>query len=118
MKGQDMGSINGNNLRKTYYYLKKNGLKNAYYAALERLLSNRDRVYRYEEPAEETLRRQRAEEISQKALSFSILVPAYETRPEHLKEMVESVLRQSYEHWELVIADASSSRQVEQTLSD
>lgn len=40
---------------------------------------------------------------------FSIVVPAFETDVVFLGEMADSVLRQSYPHWQLVIADASKS---------
>lgn len=40
---------------------------------------------------------------------FSILVPVYNTPKRYLKEMIESVLNQSYPYWELCIADASDA---------
>ena len=47
------------NFRKTYYYLKKNGWKNAYYAALERVLDRKGRNYHYEAPGRSVLDRQK-----------------------------------------------------------
>ena len=41
------------------------------------------------------------------APKISILVPTYRTPEQYLREMIESVLRQSYGNWELCIADAS-----------
>ena len=41
---------------------------------------------------------------------FSILMPVYNTRAEELTAAIESVLGQSYNNWELCIADDSSSR--------
>ncbi|MEE3437009.1 MAG: glycosyltransferase family 2 protein [Lachnospiraceae bacterium] len=38
---------------------------------------------------------------------FSVIVPAYMTPEKYLTRMIESVKAQSYENWELVIADAS-----------
>lgn len=38
---------------------------------------------------------------------ISILVPVYRTHEPYLREMIESVLAQSYRNWELCIADAS-----------
>lgn len=38
---------------------------------------------------------------------FSILVPAYKTREKHLRGMIESVMGQSYQNWQLCIADGS-----------
>ncbi|EMN94608.1 glycosyltransferase, group 2 domain protein, partial [Leptospira interrogans serovar Medanensis str. UT053] len=38
----------------------------------------------------------------------SILVPVYNTRLDHLKEMVDSVTSQSYTNWELILIDDAS----------
>ncbi len=38
---------------------------------------------------------------------FSILVPAYKTKEKHLRAMIESVIEQSYQNWQLCIADGS-----------
>ena len=43
-----------------------------------------------------------------------MLVPAYETPPLFLRQMIESVLEQSYGNLELCIADGSPSDQVRQ----
>lgn len=40
---------------------------------------------------------------------ISLIVPLYNTREEHLREMVESVLGQTYFNWELCLADGSDS---------
>jgi GT2 family glycosyltransferase len=40
---------------------------------------------------------------------ISIVVPTYNTSPEYLRKAVESVLRQYYPHWEMCIADDSST---------
>lgn len=40
-------------------------------------------------------------------VKFSIVVPLYETDPEHLAEMLESVFDQTWENWELCLADGS-----------
>lgn len=99
------------NLRKTYYYLKKNGLKSAYYAALERVMREKKEDYHYEEPTLEILKQQRMQS-KEYSYVFSILVPAYETNGTYLREMVDSLCRQSYDKWELIIADASQTNQV------
>jgi len=39
---------------------------------------------------------------------ISVLVPTYDTRPEHLRACLDSVLGQSYPHFELCIADDAS----------
>ena len=48
---------------------------------------------------------------------FSIVMPVYETRIEHLREAIDSVTAQLYPNWELCIADdASPSPEVRTTL--
>lgn len=43
----------------------------------------------------------------EKDIKFSILVPLYNTPERFLREMIESVQYQSYENWELCLADGS-----------
>lgn len=107
--------LNVHNLIKTIRYLKKNGIRHAYYAAKERVEEERKSSYYYKEPAEETLETQRRGSADYPYL-FSIVVPAYETKEEFLREMIDSVCRQSYEKWELVIVDAGSSDTVEKVV--
>ena len=38
---------------------------------------------------------------------ISLLVPMYNTKEKYLKELIESVKRQTYSNWELVLADGS-----------
>lgn len=103
------------NFKKTVRYIKKNGVCHAYYAAKERIEEKKGDCYCYIEPSAETLESQRRETADYCVL-FSIVVPAYETREEFLQGMIDSVRRQSYEKWELIIVDASSSRLVENTV--
>jgi glycosyltransferase involved in cell wall biosynthesis len=51
--------------------------------------------------------RQAAKAFKQQPL-ISILVPTYNTQPDHLRECFESVLSQTYTNWELCIADDAS----------
>ncbi|MBX9033651.1 glycosyltransferase [Gordonibacter massiliensis (ex Traore et al. 2017)] len=46
-------------------------------------------------------------EPMKKKVSFSIIVPLYRTPGQYLKEMVDSVVGQSYDAWELVLVNAS-----------
>ena len=60
--------------------------------------------------AEEELSRQKKESAKWKqAPKISILVPAYKTPEEYLRQMIASVQEQSYANWELCIADATES---------
>lgn len=43
-------------------------------------------------------------------IKFSILVPLYNTPEKYLKEMIQSVLDQTYSNWELCLADGSDSQ--------
>ena len=54
------------------------------------------------------LDRQRKEKFPKEIL-FSIPVPVYNTPKDYLTEMIESVLRQSYPRWELLLADGSDA---------
>ena len=103
-----MGILSIGNLRRTYYYFKKNGLKNAFYAAVERIWDQSGKQYHYEAPSDAELAVQK-EEAEKYSYFFSILVPAYETKAEYLREMIDSVLGQSYPKFELVLADASGT---------
>lgn len=105
------------NFTKTVNYLKKNGVRHAYYAARERIEEERKADYFYREPSVDTLEAQRAETADYSEL-FSIVVPAYETDERFLREMIDSVRRQSYSGWELIIVDAGSSDTVEKTVRE
>lgn len=100
------------NLRKTWNYLKKNGIKQAYYAIRERVGQEKAEEYSYLPLTEEELAVQRKKGAGY-TTKFSILVPTYETKEEYLREMIDSVLAQTYEKFELILADASSSDCVE-----
>ncbi|WP_342757016.1 glycosyltransferase family 2 protein [Kineothrix sedimenti] len=103
------------NWKKAFYYLKKNGPKSAYYAVTERLAREKAANYSYREPSEEEKKQQR-KEAERYPYTFSILVPAYETNPEYLREMVDSVLNQTYSRLELIVADASASGRVKEVI--
>ena len=104
------------NIRKTINYSKKNGYKEALYAACERVLAKYHADYHYEKPTKESLLQQKKEQEGY-TTSFSIVVPAYETKSEYLITLIDSCLEQSYEKWELLIADGSQSNIVEQCVA-
>ncbi|MCM1123699.1 MAG: glycosyltransferase [Eubacterium sp.] len=103
------------NFTKTLRYLRKNGIRHAYYAAKERIEEEKKSDYHYEEPSAEELAAQRRETADYSEL-FSIVVPAFETREDFLREMIDSVCRQSYDGWELIITDAGVSCRVEKVV--
>lgn len=104
-KGVCMGKLNKDNLRKTIYYLKKNGIKNTFYAMAERLQKKETDSYTYAEPDEKVLKAQR-ERCWEKEVVFSILVPMYHTPKRYLKELLESVQNQTYPFYQLILLDA------------
>ena len=57
-------------------------------------------------PSEEKLAEQRAESAAWE-IRFSVVVPLYNTPMNVLREMIDSVRGQSYEKWELCLADGS-----------
>lgn len=103
-----MSKINKANLKKTLYYLKRNGLRDTFLAALERLQTNKQESYEYHCPSVKVLEEQRVWSNENKQILFSIVVPAYHTAEMHLRAMIESVLDQSYGNFELLIADAGN----------
>lgn len=105
------------NVRKTICYLQKNGLRHAFYAAKERIEEEKKADYVYKEPDEARLSAQRAAWKKFPYL-FSIVVPAYETKEQYLRELIDSVRKQSYERWELIIADAGKSPLVEEIVAE
>ncbi len=97
--------------------LKRYGVRGLITKALERknspMLAYTKSCGRYF-PTEEELLRQKENQPSFSPL-VSIVVPAYETPKQYLKELIESVLAQSYENFELCIADGSRTETVEKT---
>lgn len=97
--------------------MKRNGIKKAVGAAYERLTAHYDADYCYEEPSAEELARQR-EAVFRNAPFISILVPAYETDEVFLDALLDSAAAQTYENWELIIADASESGKVKRCVEN
>ena len=104
------------NFRKTINYLKKNGIRSVWYAARERIDSEKEDAYCYQGLTVEERERQRKEGESF-SVRFSILVPVYETREDLLRAMIESVLTQTYGNFELILADASKSEEPEKVIA-
>lgn len=114
--GQTM-LLSAANLKKTINYLKKNGVEDTYYAALERIVTRKQRKYQYEQPAEEELQRQ-SDDTWVWRPKLSLVVPAYETKPIFMQDLILSVVEQTYRNYELVIADASETNVVERVVKD
>lgn len=108
-----MAKLNMANLKKTLYYLQRNGLRETWLSVRERLTET-DRYF-YVPCPEEELERQSSRKWD-KAVTFSIVVPLYRTPEIYLNRMITSVMQQSYPHWELILADATEDQSVEETL--
>ena len=101
--------LNKENVKKGFEYIRKNGVSR-FWALAKAKAFPAGKSYRewYEEhcPTKEELMRQREVEFSVQPL-ISIVVPTYQTPIPFLKDMINSVRKQSYEKWELCIADGS-----------
>ena len=113
------------NLTKTISYLKRNGIRNTWYAVWERTdhihmdeASKRALAYKGREALSEATKKEQKERIFLREYTFSILVPTFETDEVFLREMIESVLNQTYSKLQLVIADASDSEKVRQVVDE
>lgn len=110
--------ISGANVKKTFYYLRRNGIAKTWNAVRERLEERKAPPYVFTPPSREELERQKGQ-WRQEGLSasFSIVVPAYRTKEEYLLEMAGSLLNQTYPRWELVLADATEDDSVERAMA-
>ena len=100
-----------NAVSKTIAYARRNGYRAAFFAALERVQISRRDKYTFVPLSEAVLKEQRQEykllTESGCLLHFSIVVPLFNTPEKYLREMIESVIDQTYGNWELVLCDAS-----------
>ena len=107
--GQIFKRLTPYNIKKGIRYLKHYGVRGFYARLLERF---EEREVEYQEwyeknkPSEEELARQRKKKWKE-PVTISVLVPAYRTPEVFLRQMIESVLNQTYPYLELCIADGS-----------
>lgn len=113
-----MSAINPANIKRTIYYLQRNGLRSTWYAVRERLEDKKTPPYVFEPPTAAQLAKQRetvrknASRGAYDGITFSIVVPTYRTPPQYLRELIASVQIQSYPFWELILADATEDDSV------
>ncbi|WP_242978764.1 glycosyltransferase family 2 protein [Dorea sp. Marseille-P4042] len=101
--------LNKENVKKGFEYIRRNGISRFLTLAKAKAFpAGKSYKEWYEEhcPTKEELMRQREVEFSVQPL-ISIVVPTYQTPIPFLKDMIDSVRKQSYEKWELCIADGS-----------
>lgn len=96
-------------------FFRENGLK-ALIVKSRHKLQGIDNDYDYAEwweltkPTEEELAAQREETFAYMP-KFSIVIPVYRTPEKFLREMIDSIVEQTYGNWELCIADGSPAGQ-------
>ncbi len=92
-------------------YLGRKGLKETIIRIVRQLTRFHTRMdypswYKRHQPSKTQLERQRRETFPE-PVTFSIVIPLYRTKETYLKELLDSVLAQTYPHWELCLADGS-----------
>lgn len=96
-------------------FWKENGLR-ALVKKSAHKLQGIDNDYDYSEwydltkPTEEELEAQRNEKFENPPL-LSVVIPVYKTPERYLREMIDSIIAQTYTNWELCIADGSPKGQ-------
>lgn len=107
--------ITKSNIRKALSNLKEHGFKNTYYKIRNKMLGMKSEKgidynewYKSRIISEVELKMQK-ESTFQYNPKISIVVPTYNTPEKFLRAMIESVVNQSYDNWELCVADGASS---------
>lgn len=132
----------GTPIAKTIRYAKRNGIKSAYYAAIERVdhkhtdaLTKKALAYtgcrewsgdgntendivNESGKGGENNKENLDKEYGGYQPLISIVVPTYETKEKFLRELLDCVIRQTYSNWELIIADASKSDAVKKIVDE
>ena len=68
-------------------------------------------------PTKEELEAQRRVDFDYRP-KFSIVIPLYETKEQFLREMIESVINQTYDNWQLCLADGSHDSHLWKTVKE
>ena len=105
-------NINLYKLKKTAAYFKHYGVKKMAQKAYGKLVDRDDYSQRFKEliPTEKELLFQRSRWFEKRPL-ISILVPVYNPPGEYFKEMLLSVINQTYFNWQLCLVDAGTQKQ-------
>lgn len=107
---------------KGFRYLKHYGVKDFWSKLTERMepeeVPYRSFLEKYL-PSKEELKKQNQEQSNWgEKLLISVVVPAYRTPELFLRQMIDSLLEQTYENWQLCIADGSDDDKVEQIIAE
>ena len=107
-----------NNFRKFSYNLKRYGLaytsKKVFkkiFHIREKVASNQERYLAWMEKNNPTMQELEAqkETIFKEEPVFSIVVPMFNPKQKYIEELINSIMEQTYDKWELCIADGSNS---------
>lgn len=107
-----MDLMNMETVRVAMDFWKENGLRALFVKSVHKI-QGIDNDYDYGEwyfltkSSQEELERQR-KEIWENGPKFSIVMPLYQTPERYLREMLDSIVAQTYANWELCLADGSS----------
>ena len=107
--GKMITSISPAYIKKGYRYLKRHGMKQFLIRLTERFQQediDYETWFGLNKATENELQEQRKNPPEHGPL-ISIVVPVYRTPEIYLREMIESVVNQTYGNWELCLADAS-----------
>ena len=101
--------LNMKNIKKGIGYISKNGFKGLKEYVVTRVNSQGmpyNEWFELHKPSKEELEKERKVEFVY-APKISIIVPTYKTPINFLRDMIDSVINQTYSNWELCIADGS-----------
>ncbi len=106
--------MNGKKIKKGFKLLKNKGIS----GVIDRIVNGPNNWAEYDEwfhsvqVSEDVLIKQR-ETVFEYSPKISIIVATFNTKESYLKEMIDSVVNQSYSNWQLCIADGSTSDSVQ-----
>ena len=101
--------ISSQRIKDDIYYLKNKGIK-AFFNIYNQRVGSKEIVYsewrKWNTPGKKELEKQK-QTLFNKMPKISIIVPTYRTPDKFLREMLDSVINQTYSNWELCIGDGS-----------
>lgn len=115
-----MPILSPSNIKRAYYYLRRNGLVNTYYAAKEEIEDNEKRFYNYQAPSKEDLEKQTAfcKKYEDSPFPvFDIVVPTFCTPKDFFYQLLDSCMEQTWGYFHLILADSTPDSSVEDALT-
>lgn len=115
-----IAKINGKNIRKAGSYIRRNGFRQ--FVKRLRKVVERDQIdynvwAKNHSATAEELEKQRQTHFEYEP-KISLIVATFNTPLEYLKEMVDTVVEQTYSNWELCIADGSTNDSVQEYVKE